>query len=841
MNRQTVKNRYPGIKPYSIDDKDIFFGRDKEISELYTLLEDKNIVVMHGKSGYGKSSLLSAGLIPKLTENNYFNLVIRLNVYNKATNTAPLETIINKTQPFLGKENFYNKIQLGKIDLWLFFKNIQFTYGQKIVLIFDQFEELNTFPKEKINQFKQEFAKVLYSNIPQEIRNYVSDKYRENKFFLTDDEFEELSLPLKIKILFVLRTDKVGFLIDLSDYLVDINKKNNWYNLDALDREQAEDALLFPAEINNPNFISPRFSFSNYAVEKIFKHLTDKEQKVESFQLQIICQFCENIILKRLEKNPTTERPQIDDEDLGSLENIFIGYYKTILDELPSHFKKSAVTELIEEQLIIDEQRISLPAALILRPNNQKKGITNELLKYLQNVHLIRAEPNNLGTVNYEISHDTLIVPILEMKKIRTDIEKKIKEEADRKSQEESQRFERERRRKEWERKLYKRFATALSVLLIAFLYLSFIFFNQKEELLAQKEDLVRLNNDNLDKLEQYEAIELNYGNILGCVVDSTLTPIPNIWVHYCLKNKETIHTLEEISVLDSILTDTNGRFYIKTPSAYNQNIDSLHKNWSSCSIYVQHIDYKKYTATLPLSILIFTEIILHKKETVSAQQFLKEAKEETATNIENAIIKFENASNEGSIEALTELGKIYLSNKNTSDYVKAFSYFTRAALRGNSEAQFELGNMYFRGLGIPKDFVEALNWYTKAAQQEHVGAQFSLGKMFEEGYVMESRTDAVRWYRAAAIQGHTGAQFQLANLLHNTGGQEAYEEAFSWYKMIAENDTSSMQSQGQYSVGTMYYLGRGVSKDKQQAKIWYEKAKAKGNKNAMEALEKFF
>jgi len=70
---------------------------------------------------------------------------------------------------------------------------------------------------------------------------------------------------------------------------------------------------------------------------------------------------------------------------------------------------------------------------------------------------------------------------------------------------------------------------------------------------------------------------------------------------------------------------------------------------------------------------------------------------------------------------------------------------------------------------------------------------------------------------------------------------RQGRHRVFAWYKMIAENDTSSTQSQGQYSVGTMYYLGRGVSKDKQQAKIWYEKAKAKGNKNAMEALEKFF
>ena len=64
------KNRYPGPKPFRTDEKDIFFGRDTDIAEFYKYIFLHQSVVLFGKSGYGKSSLINAGIIPLLAEKN---------------------------------------------------------------------------------------------------------------------------------------------------------------------------------------------------------------------------------------------------------------------------------------------------------------------------------------------------------------------------------------------------------------------------------------------------------------------------------------------------------------------------------------------------------------------------------------------------------------------------------------------------------------------------------------------------------------------------------------------------------------------------------------------------
>src|SRR5262249_10890674 len=58
---------YPGMRPYSPDDADHFHGRGAEIDELIGRLRagEREIYVI-GPSGSGKSSLVAAGVLPRL-------------------------------------------------------------------------------------------------------------------------------------------------------------------------------------------------------------------------------------------------------------------------------------------------------------------------------------------------------------------------------------------------------------------------------------------------------------------------------------------------------------------------------------------------------------------------------------------------------------------------------------------------------------------------------------------------------------------------------------------------------------------------------------------------------
>ena len=83
---------------------------------------------------------------------------------------------------------------------------------------------------------------------------------------------------------------------------------------------------------------------------------------------------------------------------------------------------------------------------------------------------------------------------------------------------------------------------------------------------------------------------------------------------------------------------------------------------------------------------------------------------------------------------------------------------------QGNSKTQFNLGNMYFHGQGVPKDNSAAVKWLGKAAVQGHIEAQASLAGMYFHGLGVDQRhATAMKWYRKASEQGHAMALTSVA------------------------------------------------------------------------------
>jgi ABC-type arginine transport system ATPase subunit len=69
------KNPYVGPKPFTRDKENLFFGRRADIVNLYAQVASHRTVLFYSQSGAGKSSLLNAGLIPKLEKEGYDVLI----------------------------------------------------------------------------------------------------------------------------------------------------------------------------------------------------------------------------------------------------------------------------------------------------------------------------------------------------------------------------------------------------------------------------------------------------------------------------------------------------------------------------------------------------------------------------------------------------------------------------------------------------------------------------------------------------------------------------------------------------------------------------------------------
>src|SRR5271165_4023266 len=62
---------FPGPRPFTREESGIFKGRAREARDLRDMLLSYQLVVLHSHSGSGKSSLVNAGLIPLLMEQDF--------------------------------------------------------------------------------------------------------------------------------------------------------------------------------------------------------------------------------------------------------------------------------------------------------------------------------------------------------------------------------------------------------------------------------------------------------------------------------------------------------------------------------------------------------------------------------------------------------------------------------------------------------------------------------------------------------------------------------------------------------------------------------------------------
>src|SRR5258705_4844632 len=66
MSLHTNTNPFVGLRPFESDESLLFFGRQEQTVELLQRLHKHHFVAVIGNSGCGKSSLIRAGLIPRL-------------------------------------------------------------------------------------------------------------------------------------------------------------------------------------------------------------------------------------------------------------------------------------------------------------------------------------------------------------------------------------------------------------------------------------------------------------------------------------------------------------------------------------------------------------------------------------------------------------------------------------------------------------------------------------------------------------------------------------------------------------------------------------------------------
>ena len=150
----------------------------------------------------------------------------------------------------------------------------------------------------------------------------------------------------------------------------------------------------------------------------------------------------------------------------------------------------------------------------------------------------------------------------------------------------------------------------------------------------------------------------------------------------------------------------------------------------------------------------------------------------------------------------------------------------------GNPYAQLLLGRLYRDGPLLTPDWVEARYWFEQAAQSLP-DAQYALGKLLLTGDVeVHDREQGFRWLTQAAENGNEYAAYRLGKELLKSGD---VAEALSWLTTSAE----AGNSYAQYLLGKLYWEGKAVPQDKEQAVYRLTQAAEQGHAHAQILLER--
>ena len=400
--------RYPGAQPFRDDEfsRRTFFGRELATVALTDQILANRLVIVYAKSGLGKTSLLNAGVAPRLREAGSLPLFVRVNDVQR----GPLFSVLEGMQGEAERQQV-EYVPGDSSSLWGLFKTAEFWRGDLLltpVLILDQFEELFTLQS-------QEAREKFLSELGYLIRGIRPPSQSQIELAVSE-------APPSIRVVLSLREDFLGLLEEASDHIPEI--MDHRYRVAPLNYEMATKAITGPAAIEHRDIATKAFRLEPEAVTSILSYLTKSTagvsgsagQHIEPFHLQLICQRIERIAA--FKQQTSSEEIVLSSKDLGgeaALAETLESFYMDAILSLPGRHLRGAVRILCEQFLISPEgRRLSVEE----RELRRQLKLPGETLSHLVERRLLRTDRRSDSTY-YELSHDALVQPVLASRRMQ--------------------------------------------------------------------------------------------------------------------------------------------------------------------------------------------------------------------------------------------------------------------------------------------------------------------------------------------------------------------------------------------------------------------------------------
>lgn len=169
-------------------------------------------------------------------------------------------------------------------------------------------------------------------------------------------------------------------------------------------------------------------------------------------------------------------------------------------------------------------------------------------------------------------------------------------------------------------------------------------------------------------------------------------------------------------------------------------------------------------------------------------------------------------------------------------NFKQAVKNWTRLAKRGDVFAQWRLGNMYRKGMGVKRDTGKAFDYYRRCAEQHRETSRYTqhtrvtvdcyvqLAHYFRTGTksakIRRNLPHALKLYKFTATHfGHPGAQYSIGRMyLTGRGLRKNVSKGLRWLNLSAQKRYAPAQAQ----LGEIYWSGKGVKPNRVMGLMWY-------------------
>ncbi len=403
-----------GLASFTPATQQYFFGRDAEISEIYLRTRENPLTILYGQSGLGKTSLLGAGLIPKLTIEHCRPLLLRLR-FEKVdppltdqlhAALAPLFAGAGAAAPGHGPETLWEKLHHVRLR----------PLGMETappVLIFDQFEEIFTLGQragrqEEVRAFFTQLADVIENRPPAAFTR----RFQEDRRLVRDYDLA----PSPLRVVITLREDYLSHLEAWKRLLPSLMR--NRMALHLLNGPQALEAVYRPGQMEGRHLVDEE------TAARIVRFVANRAPDVPLEEIgavpPLLSLVCDELNAERLEQNRpqlTTERVSLDagatgedEDDLEARSRVILArFYQRSFAGFPA-----GVRHFVEDRMIDTAGHrcpVSRDDALAAFTRAGSTDPDADLLA-LVNSRLLSTE-ERAGVQWFEITHDVL-APIVQ-------------------------------------------------------------------------------------------------------------------------------------------------------------------------------------------------------------------------------------------------------------------------------------------------------------------------------------------------------------------------------------------------------------------------------------------